>query len=103
MKNRREFLRDAAARVVFTGCSLMGGGRNLGAQPVSNTRRQVTVGGVRVKTIDVHAHVIVPEAVALLGGKTNPNDASVMAQPRFDRMDKWGTDMQALSINPNWY
>jgi aminocarboxymuconate-semialdehyde decarboxylase len=63
----------------------------------------VTVGGVRVKTIDVHAHVIVPEAVALLGGKPNPNDASVMAQPRFDRMDKWGTDMQALSINPNWY
>jgi hypothetical protein len=30
-------------------------------------RREVVVGGRRVKTIDVHAHCVVPEALALLG------------------------------------
>jgi aminocarboxymuconate-semialdehyde decarboxylase len=61
------------------------------------------VGGRRVKTIDIHAHVVVPEATALMAVTTDPKDASVMAPVRFDRMDEWGTDMQALSINPTWY
>lgn len=61
------------------------------------------VGGRRVKTIDIHAHVVIPEATALMGVKTRPNDPSVMGPERFERMDEWGTDMQALSINANWY
>jgi aminocarboxymuconate-semialdehyde decarboxylase len=56
-----------------------------------------------VKTIDIHAHVIVPEATALMGVTTAPTDASVMAPARFDRMDEWGIDMQVLSINATWY
>ena len=66
-------------------------------------RRQVMVGGRRVKTIDIHAHVVIPEATALMGVTTGPNDASLINPTRFDRMDEWGTDMQALSINPTWY
>ena len=65
------------------------------------------VGGRRFPTIDIHAHVVVPEATALLGRKTDADDASLidgtMAAERFARMDEWGTDMQALSINPTWY
>jgi aminocarboxymuconate-semialdehyde decarboxylase len=100
MTSRRGFLRDAAARagVVFAGCNLLHG--QLSAQP---KRREVMVGGRRVKTIDVHAHVVVPEATALMNARTAPNDAAVMAPERFARMDEWGTDMQALSINPTWY
>src|SRR5579871_5941870 len=104
MTNRRHFLKEAAAAVgvVFTGCSLLE--RTARAQTVSAPkRRQVSVGGKRVRTIDIHAHVVVPEATALMGAKTSPTDASVMAPERFARMDEWGTDMQALSINPNWY
>ncbi len=95
MTNRRQFLKDAAASagVVFAGC-------NLHAQP---RRRQVMVGGRRVRTIDIHAHVIVPEATALMGTKTEPTNASVMTPGRLQTMDEWGTDMQALSINPTWY
>src|SRR5438046_490863 len=92
---RRGFLKTAG--VIFTGCALSE--RN----NAQTRRRQVMVGGRRVKTIDIHAHVVVPEATALMGVTTAPNDASVMAPVRFDRMDEWGTDMQALSINPTWY
>ena len=99
MTNRRQFFRDAAARagIVFTGCGLSGHGA---AQPA---RRQVMVAGRRIRTIDIHAHVVVPEATALMGVKTSPNNSAVMGPERFERMDEWGTDMQALSINPNWY
>lgn len=96
--DRRKFLRDTG--VLFTGCCLS---PYLGAQAAEKPRRQVMVGGKRIRTIDVHAHVIIPEATALMGVTTNPTDASVMADVRFDRMDEWGTDMQALSINAVWY
>jgi aminocarboxymuconate-semialdehyde decarboxylase len=102
--NRRQFVRDAAASlgIVFTGCDLLSD--RLSAQPSARLpKRPVIVGGQRVKTIDIHAHVIIPEATALMGVKTAPDDPSVMAPMRFDVMDEWGTDMQVLSINANWY
>src|SRR5690349_2151583 len=102
MNNRRQFLREAAAAgVVFTGCGLLE--HRLHAQDGHSARRQVSVGGRRVKTIDIHAHVIIPEATELMGVKTTADDASVMGPKRFATMDEWGTDMQALSINANWY
>src|SRR5450631_121450 len=107
MSNRREFLKKAAATagVMFTGCHLFS--QKSHAQSAAPPRRPVMVGGRRVTTIDVHAHVIVPEAEAMMGIKTPPADASViegtMASDRFQRMDEWRTDMQALSIRPIWY
>ncbi len=108
MPNRREFLKHAAATagVMFTGCHLLH--QQSHAQSAATPRRRrVTVGGRRVTTIDVHAHVIIPEAWALMDLKLDPADASVIVGPtasaRFRTMDEWGTDMQALSINPNWY
>ena len=102
MLSRRQFLKEAAsAGVLFTGCGMC---QHLAvAQSRSDKRREVTVGGQRVRTIDIHAHVIIPEATALMGVTTEPANASVMAPARFDTMDEWGTDMQALSINANWY
>jgi aminocarboxymuconate-semialdehyde decarboxylase len=103
MIHRRKFLRDAAASmgVVFAGCSLSR------AQAQASKRRVVTVGGQRVRTIDIHAHVIVPEATAMMGTTTASTNASVIgpqtSDARFSTMDEWGTDMQALSINANWY
>src|SRR5216684_2987780 len=113
MSNRREFFKEVAgaaagvaAGVVFTGCGLLNAQQSAKSAGAPK-RRQVMVGGRRVKTIDIHAHVVVPEATALMGRKTEANNAAVMAgemaAERFARMDEWGTDMQALSINPTWY
>ena len=112
MTNRRQFLNRAAttAGVVFSSCSLLDQhflAQPLQAQPAQK-RRQVMVGGKRIRTIDIHAHVVIPEAATLMGGRAVPaDDAGIMdgamAADRFAHMDKWGTDMQALSINPTWY
>ena len=72
-------------------------------------RRAVVVSGKRVKTVDVHAHCAVPEALALLGlkigGPTLRAELDTAAQlaVRLNAMDEQGIDMEALSINPNWY
>ena len=99
MNTRRRFLQEAAG-VVFTGCGLCS---RLAGQNATRKRREVVVGGRRIRTIDIHAHVVVPEATALMGTNTAPGSPTLINQQRFERMDEWGTDMQALSINANWY
>jgi predicted TIM-barrel fold metal-dependent hydrolase len=103
MSNRREFLKDAAG-VVFCGCGLLPAARRASAQ-TATTRRLVSVGGRRVKTIDVHAHCMVAEAVALMGGQPgSPGNVALSLGPeRLRKMDEQGIDMEALSINPTWY
>jgi aminocarboxymuconate-semialdehyde decarboxylase len=79
--------------------------RKARAKPAGR-RREVKVGGKRVKTIDVHAHCVIPEAVALLGlslaDQRGPGIAEV-GERRIREMDEQGIDMEALSINPQWY
>ena len=93
MTTRREFV---AAGIAFVGCSLF---PDAHAQV---RRREVVVSGKRIRTIDVHAHAIIPEAQALMKQKGAPAYASTMAE-RLKCMDEQGIDMQALSINPTWY
>ena len=70
-------------------------------------RRRVVVGGRRVKTIDVHAHCIVPEAQALLGMPVRDDrfgrGIDEVGAQRLQVMDEQGIDVEALSINPIWY
>src|ERR1700687_3074969 len=59
MSNRREFLKDvagAAAGVFLTGSGLLdaAASRLQSAGPVK--RREISVGGRRVKTVDLHCH-----------------------------------------------
>jgi len=102
MRTRREFVEEAAgaAGIAFVACNLSG------AAPAQaqTRRRDVVVNGRRVKTIDVHAHCAVPEAMALMGRKVEPQTL-LMSQPadRIRAMDEQGIDMEALSINPYWY
>src|SRR5215468_5673186 len=67
-------------------------------------RREVVVSGKRVKTVDVHAHCIVPDAAKLIN---HPLEAPGLlwsnVGDRLAHMDKSGVDVEALSINPFWY
>jgi aminocarboxymuconate-semialdehyde decarboxylase len=103
MSNRREFIAKAAgaaAGIAFTGCGLS----NLSGAPQqasASRRRLVSVGGRRIKTIDIHAHCAVPEAAKLVGEDVTIQDAPL--ENRLKAMDAEGIDMQALSINAFWY
>ncbi len=95
---------DAAENgIIFTGCGI---NNEAHAHPAGGRRRQVLVAGKRVKTIDVHAHCVIGEALALLGMKVEdqrgPGIGEVGSR-RIAEMDAQGIDMEALSINPTWY
>jgi len=108
MSTRSEINQDAAD-VIFTGCGVTNAAPAQ-AQP-GGRRRQVVVKGRRVKTIDVHAHCHIPQALALAGPKaegTIPNvrgapQQVIVVEDRLGAMDEQGIDMEALSINPFWY
>jgi aminocarboxymuconate-semialdehyde decarboxylase len=108
MQSRRTFLRDlaGAAGIVFVGCS----SAKAALQPTPSARRVVTVRGRRLKTVDVHAHCAVAEAIELrrsaAGNPAGNQPLLVDGQPLADRiktMDAQGIEMEVLSINPNWY
>ena len=87
-------------------------------QGASRKRREVSVAGRRVKVIDVHAHVRVPEAWDLVkdrvaregrpgdSGQATPDNAGNIhndVEKRLADLDEMGVDVQAVSINPFWY
>jgi len=109
--NRRQFVHGMVAATA----GVMALGReNLwaAAQATRAPRRSLMIGGRRVKAVDVHAHVTIPEATELLrgtplaragGGGGAAGAGQVMGPERLQTMDGYGVDVQALSINPFWY
>ena len=103
------------AAVVFTSCELIDAAQPMLAAPADTggvtpktavKRREVMVKGRRVKTIDVHAHCVVPEAMKIVGldaGKHHQPGIVLVPQERLHAMDEQGIDVEALSINPFWY
>ena len=109
MTSRRQFLKTSAratAGILFTGCPLLDAAHAQSKAPVK--RREVMVGGRRIKTIDVHSHCVIPEAMDLMGQKQTgevkgqPQNVIVFEE-RLGAMDAQGIDIEALSINPSWY
>ncbi|MCL6645914.1 MAG: amidohydrolase family protein [Dehalococcoidia bacterium] len=108
--------------IVYTGCELLAAAAAEVAQGAAQAaqasarggagerpaprRREVVVAGRRVKTIDVHAHCVIPEALKLLGlrleDQRGPGIGEV-GERRIREMDEQGIDVEALSINPQWY
>jgi aminocarboxymuconate-semialdehyde decarboxylase len=133
MPTRREFLAGlskAAAGVCFVGCGCVDAAARFkltalqaAASSGAGKRRKVFVGGQRVITVDLHAHVHVPEVYDLIKDRLrkegSPNDIGQgmgLADPvrsaknstdhvelRLADMDEMGIDIQAVSINPFWY
>jgi len=93
--------------LAFVGCDLV----SAAPAQAQARRREVVVSGRRVKTVDVHAHCAVPEAMALMGlklgtpGSNSPPVLQMATQvsERLRAMDAQGIDVEALSINPYWY
>ena len=108
----------APADILFTGCDFAramhapaeamaaaGGGASGTAQPTSR-HREVVVKGRRVKTIDIHAHCVIPEAMEVLGIKAAEHHQQgivIVPEERLRAMDEQQIDVEALSINPFWY
>jgi aminocarboxymuconate-semialdehyde decarboxylase len=109
----------AAAGLAFVGCDLlraMAGAAPAQAQAQASggsasgtsapaRRRDVVVSGKRIKTVDVHAHCSVPEAMALMAARLPGPQQLLFAklEDRIRAMDAQGIDVEALSINPFWY
>jgi aminocarboxymuconate-semialdehyde decarboxylase len=114
---RRNFLKTAAqagAGIIFTGCGLVPFARAQGGGAVR--RREVSVGGRRIRTVDIHAHCFIPEVwemvkdyewgqgvspTALASGTGRLNSVASLAD-RLRAMDEQGIDVQVLSINSFW-
>jgi aminocarboxymuconate-semialdehyde decarboxylase len=94
----------ADAGIRFTGCYATN--ESQGRAAPGGHRRQVVVKGRRVKTIDVHAHCVIPAAMKLLGMKMEDQRGpgiDEVGERRLREMDEQGIDVEALSINPQWY
>src|ERR1700674_3465 len=129
MPTRREFLKgvsSTAAGIFFSSCCCTESSfgfalnpRQSAAQPAAKRKpREVVLGGQRVKVVDVHAHVRVPEAWDLVKDRigregragdvqlANPaNTANIQndVEKHLADLDEMGIDVQAVSINPFWY
>ena len=103
MPNRRHFFKTAAGTAA---ASLVLGREFLGAQ-APPARRQVTIGGKRVRVIDIHSHCVIPAASEVVKGtpfaQNGPGPGGVIGPERLALMDKTGVDVQALSVNGYWW
>ena len=105
MRMHRESFEDMVgpmADIAFVGCCVTDAAEPPLPSGGAIPRRQVVVGGRRVKTVDVHAHCAVPEAMALMGMRV-PSEGLHLGLKRLRAMDSQGIDVEALSINPYWY
>src|SRR2546428_13354121 len=100
MPTRREFVKTTATATA---------GFFVQAPPA---RRQVFVGRRRVKAVDVHGHLAVPEVrdiikgtkLATPGGGDHADGAGLVLGPeRLKALEEHGIDGPGLSVNACWY
>jgi aminocarboxymuconate-semialdehyde decarboxylase len=110
MRNRREFIRNGAglaAGALLTGRGLVEGAPQTQQAGTPVARREVRVGGKRVKVVDVHAHAGIPEVADVLKGTALERFARgggrALGPDRIQELDKRGIDVQALDINTFWW
>jgi len=112
MRNRRDFLKTVAGAT--TGMFLTGrafaGSELQGGAAAPGKRREVSIGGRRVKVVDVHAHCQIPEVWDIVKDSNlasivtgPPRGQMIMGPDRIQWLDDHGIDVQLLTINPYWY
>jgi len=112
MPNRREFFQtvaSAAAGMFVTGRGVADAGLRSLQAPAAAKRREVVVGGRRIRVIDIHAHSVVPEVfdvvkdTKLAANAKNQGGPNVLGPERLRVLDERGIDVQVLSINGYWW
>ena len=99
MLDRRAVLRSLAAALTPVGAV---------AAPAPR-RREWRIGGRRIKTVDIHAHIAADVAEAVAGTAYEARNTANLRQygsideARIARMDRMGIDVQVVSVNPFWY
>src|ERR1700680_2152070 len=103
MRNRRKFIKGLglAGTLVRVG-ALVDAAAQTPKSGAPVTRREVRVGGKRVKVVDVHAHATFPEVADVV--KDGPlarfaRGARALGQDRIQELDKRGIDVQAVECN----
>ena len=119
MPNRRDFIKGVAGVTagMLAGdgilnaalAPLQGGGQGRGQAQASDApvaRREVRVGGKRVKVVDIHAHATIPEVADVLKGtplERYGQGGRALGPERIRELDKRGIDIQVLDINTFWW
>jgi len=109
MPNRREFIKSATASVAgaLVGTSAISDAAaqaSQGGAPAS--RREVRVGGKRVKVVDIHAHATFPEIADLITDgplARFARNARALGPDRVQELDQRGIDVQAVDVNSFWW
>ena len=97
MRNRRQFVQTVTGAVLASR-ALVNAAPQAGA---AATRREVRVGGKRVKVVAAHAHASIAEVADVVKGTPLERFARGGGRPlgpdRIQELDKRGIDLQALS------
>ncbi len=107
MPTRRRFFRTVAGATAGM-CLGHEAWRSAAAPLMAQTRREVSIGGRRLKVVDIHAHCTVPEVAPVVKGtkfedEGGPGGNRALGPRRIELIDKQGIDVQALSINGFWW
>ncbi len=116
MPGRRNFIKSfavASAGLWFANCSLQRAIAGAQQPTATGKRRQILLGGRRVRTIDIHAHCYVdlhdltqghPEALIPNGGPPTFDGPFLSptkdVEARLRHMNEHGIDIQAVSLAP---
>jgi len=103
MANRRDFFKTVAGAAA--GMYVAGRGHAASALQAPGARRQVMVGGRRVRVVDIHSHATVPEVDPVVQNTeyAKQGGGRPLGPDRIALIDKQGIDVQALSINGFWW
>jgi predicted TIM-barrel fold metal-dependent hydrolase len=107
MTNRRNFLKGIGG-VAFLGCSTTWASSRFSQRILAPKKHTpIIIGGRKVKTIDMHCHVSVPDVKPLIKGtplEAEPGNTPVpLGSERLAAMDELGVDVEVVCINPFWY
>ncbi len=101
MQNRRTFLRNLA--YLGTGSLVV---TQIPSSLAQSTRREVYIGGKRVKVVDIHAHCgfrATDEVVKGTPLERLESDNRIFGPQWIDWLDERGIDVQAISVNRYWW
>jgi len=104
MTNRRTFFRKMAAAMAggyAVGRGLGNGTATLSAQ--TGGRRQISIGGRRIRVIDVHSHWDMPLGDVVKGTPFEERSKGPTLDDRIPTMDKMGIDISAITVNDFWW